>query len=194
MTFLKFLLMLIAGAFAIIATVYVVNLFNHYEIPCFWPFVIGGVGGGAAALSARVFQKKKTIGPVATAMLLLLLATLAIVSFKHFEYKAWRMQIIQSISRTNAQFASLPLIEKELILDKELETVTGRTGYLSYLMFPQYNFELDIELVEDTGIEIPIHFRFKGTMAIVVRFLIAIFDTLFAYAATFVAWIELQEG
>jgi hypothetical protein len=193
MTFLKFLLMLIAGALAIIATVYVVNLFNHYEIPCFWPFVIGGVGGGAAALSARVLQKK-TIGPVATAMLLLLLATLAIVTFKHFEYEAWRTQLIQSISRTNAQFASLPLIEKELILDKELETVTGRTGYLSYLMFPQYNFDLDIELIEDTGIEIPIHFRFKGTMAIVVRFLIAIFDTLFAYAATFEAWIELRPG
>jgi hypothetical protein len=60
-------------------------------------------------------------------------------------------------------------------------------------MFPQYNFDLDIELIDNTGIEIPIHFRFKGTMAIVVRFLIAILDTLFAYAATFAAWKLLEE-
>lgn len=186
----KFLLMLIAGTIAVAAAAYVVDLINHYEFLCAGPLVIGGAGGGAIALS-RYVAPKKEISLEAALILALLVGILGFIVFEHFEYMAWRARLIQLASEKDAQFANLPITEKERILDRELETLTGHTGYLSYLMFPYYDLDLEIEIVE--GAEIPFHLNMREEMAIAFRFIITFLET-FAACGGAVAALEALGG
>jgi len=182
--------MLLAGILAIVITGLAVNWYDHYEIICTWPVIIAGAGGGAAALSGSIVRKKE-IGEGIALILVLLLATCAIVLFKRFEYLSWRKDLIQSASQSDSQFAVLSLNEKEQTFDDELKTTTGHTGYLGYLMLPHYNLDLNIE-VEDVEI-LPIHIKFKDTTAIVFKFFLLIVEGLLAYGGAFGAYYSINQ-